>query len=46
MAEKLKFWPSKYFVRDGDEMIDITSAAKGTSSTVPCNATQQTFPYP
>jgi hypothetical protein len=46
MAEKLKFWSSKFFVRDGDEMIDISSAAQGTSSTVPCGATQQTFPYP
>jgi hypothetical protein len=45
MAEKLKFWSSKFFVRDGDEMIDISSAAQGTSSTVPCGATQQTFPY-
>jgi hypothetical protein len=27
-------------------MIDISSAAQGTSSTVPCGATQQTFPYP
>jgi hypothetical protein len=43
MAEKLKFWSSKFFVRDGDE---ISSAAQGTSSTVPCGATQQTFPYP
>jgi hypothetical protein len=46
MAEKLKFWPFKFLVRDGDEMIDISSAAQGTSSTVPCCATQQTFPYP
>jgi hypothetical protein len=27
-------------------MIDISSAAQGTSSTVSCGATQQTFPYP
>ena len=46
MAEKLKFWSSKFFVRDGDEMIDISSAAQGKSSTVPCGATQQTVPYP
>jgi hypothetical protein len=46
MAEKLKFWSSKFFIRDGDEMIDISSAAQGTSSTVPCGATQQTVPYP
>jgi hypothetical protein len=46
MAEKLKLWSSKFFVRDGDKMIDITSAAQGKSSTLPCGATQQTFPYP
>ena len=46
MAEKLKFWTSEFLVRDGDEMIDISLAAQGTSSTVPCGATQQTFPYP
>jgi hypothetical protein len=27
-------------------MIDISSAAQGNSSTVPCDATKQTFPYP
>jgi hypothetical protein len=27
-------------------MIDISSAAQGKSSTVPCGATQHTFPYP
>ncbi len=46
MAEKLKLLSSKFFVRDGDELIDISSAAQGQSSTVPCGATQQTFPYP
>jgi hypothetical protein len=46
MAEKLKFWSSKFFVRGGDEMIDISSTPQGKSSTVPCGATQQTFPYP
>jgi hypothetical protein len=34
------------FVRDGDEMIDISSAAEEKLSTVPCGATQQTFTYP
>jgi hypothetical protein len=46
MSEKLKFWSFMCFVRDGDEMIDISSAAQGKSSTVPCGGTQQTFPYP
>jgi hypothetical protein len=43
MAEKLKFWSSKFL---SDEMIDLSSTAKGKSSTIPCGATQQTFPYP
>ena len=46
MAEKLKFWSSKVFVRYGDSMIDISSAPQGKLSAVPCGATQQTFPYP
>jgi hypothetical protein len=46
MTEELKIWSSKFFVRDGDKMIDISSAAQGQLSTVPCGATQQTFPYP
>jgi hypothetical protein len=46
MAEKSKFWSLKFFVRDGDEMNDISSAAQGKLSTVPCGATQQTFSYP
>jgi hypothetical protein len=46
MAEKLKFWFLKLFVRDGDKMIDISSAAQGKLSTVPCGAIQQTFLYP
>jgi hypothetical protein len=46
MAEKIKFWSAKFFVRDCDEMIDISSAAQGKLSTVPCGAKQQTFSYP
>jgi hypothetical protein len=46
LAEKLKFWSSKFIVREGDVMIDITLAAKGMSSTVPEGAQQQTLPYP
>ncbi len=46
MAEKLKLLSSKFFVRDGDEMIDFSSAAQGKSFAVPCGATQQTFIYP
>jgi hypothetical protein len=46
LAEKLKFWSSKFVVREGDVMIDISLAAKGMSSTVPEGAQQQTLPYP
>jgi hypothetical protein len=46
MAEKLKFWSSKVFVRYGDSMIDISSAPQGKLSAVPCGATQQTLPHP
>jgi hypothetical protein len=45
MAKKLNILNFEVFVRDGDEMIDISSAAQGKSSTLPCGATQQTFPY-
>ncbi len=33
-------------MREGDQMIDISLAAMGKSSTVPKGAQQQTFPYP
>ncbi len=39
MAEK-KNLVFQFFIRDGDEMINISSAAQGKSSTVPCGATQ------
>jgi hypothetical protein len=46
LAEKLKFWSSKFVVREGYVMIDISSAAKGMSSTVSEDAHQYTLPYP
>jgi hypothetical protein len=48
LAEKLKFWSSKFVVREGDMMIDISLAAKGMSSTVPKGkgTQQQMLPYP
>jgi hypothetical protein len=46
LAEKLKFWSSKFVVREGDVMIDNSLAAKGMSSTVPKGTQQQTLPYP
>ncbi len=46
LAEKLKFWTSKFVVREGDVMIDISLAAKGMSYTVPEGAQQHMLPNP
>ena len=46
MYEEMKFWLSKFVVKEGDVMIDISLAAKGMSSSVPVGAQQQTLPYP
>jgi hypothetical protein len=46
LAEQLKFWSPKFVVTEGDVMIDISSAAKGMSSTVPVGTQQQMLPYP
>ncbi len=46
MYEEMKFWSSNLVVREGDVMIDISSAAKGMSSFVPVGAQQQILPYP
>ncbi len=46
LAEKLKIRSSKLVVGEGDVMIDISSATKGMSSTVPKGTQQQTFLYP
>jgi len=32
-------------VRDGDQFIDVSSAASGSSSTIPIGAMQQKFPF-
>jgi hypothetical protein len=32
-------------VRDGNQLIDVSSAACGSSSTIPIGSTQQNFPY-
>jgi hypothetical protein len=32
-------------VRDGNQLIDVSSAACGSSSTIPIGSTQQHFPY-
>jgi hypothetical protein len=46
LYEQLKFWLSKFVVKEGDVMIDISLAAKGMSSSVPVSAQQQRLPYP
>ncbi len=42
----MKFWSSTTNVKEGDVMIDISLAAKGTSSSVPVGAQQPIVPYP
>jgi hypothetical protein len=46
MYEEMKFWSSKFVVKEGDVMIDISLAAKGMSSSITVGAQQQTLPYP
>lgn len=46
LSAQLNFWQSKFTVMDGDQIIDVSSAACGESSSIPVGATQQTFPYP
>ncbi len=46
ISAQLIFWQSKFTIIDGNQMIDVSSAACGESSTIPVGATQQTFPYP
>ncbi len=46
MYEEMKFWSSTLVVKEGDLMIDISSAAKGMSSSVPVGAQQQILSYP
>jgi hypothetical protein len=45
LSDQLKFWTSKFTVRDGNQLIDESSAACDSSSTIPIGATQQNFPY-
>jgi hypothetical protein len=44
LSDQLKFWTSKFTVRDGDQLIDVSSAACGASSTIPISSTRQHFP--
>jgi hypothetical protein len=46
LSAQLIFWQSKFTIIDGDQMIYVSSAACGESSTIPVGATLQTFPYP
>ncbi len=45
LSDQLKFWTSKFTVRDGNQLIDVSSAAHGKSSTIPIGSTQQHFLY-
>ncbi len=45
LSDKLKFWTSKFTVRDGNQLIDVSSAACGPSFTIPTGSTRQHFPY-
>ncbi len=39
LSDQLRFWTSKFTVRDGNEFIDVSSAACGESSTIPLGST-------
>ena len=45
LSDQLKFWSSKFIVRDGDQLIDVSSAACASSSTIPIGATHTKIPY-
>jgi hypothetical protein len=45
LSDQLRFWTSKFTVRDGDQLIDVSSAAWGADSTIPIGLTRQYFPY-
>jgi hypothetical protein len=45
LSDQLKFWTSKFTVRDGNQLIDVSSAARGADSTIPIGSTQPHFSY-
>jgi hypothetical protein len=45
LSDQLKFWTSKFTARDGNQLVDVSSAAFGSSSTIPIGSTEQHFPY-
>jgi hypothetical protein len=44
LPDQLKLWTSKFTMRDGNQLIYVSSAACGSSSTIPIGAKQQNFP--
>jgi hypothetical protein len=43
LSDQLKFLTSKFTVRDGNQLIDVSSAACGPSSTILIGSTQHHF---
>jgi hypothetical protein len=39
LSDQPKFWTSKFTVRDGDQLIDVSSTAQGANSTIPIGST-------
>jgi hypothetical protein len=39
LSDELKFWTSKFTVRDGNQLIDVSSAAWVADSTIPIGST-------
>jgi hypothetical protein len=46
LIEETHEWSSTTFLPDGNKCIDISSAAMGTASVTPANATKQPDIYP
>ncbi len=42
----LKSWSSNFVVMHGDKLLDISSAAQGSESIIPCGIHSQKLPYP
>ncbi len=46
LTADLKSWSSKFIVMHGDKLLDISSAAQGSESIIPCGIHPQKLPYP
>jgi hypothetical protein len=46
LTAELKSWSSKFVVMHGDQLLDISSAARGSESINPCGIHPQKLPYP